>query len=286
MPIVSTLPMWGRLQHQVHVRSCPMLCLLCTIFCRFFEAYLLCVAPLGKQTRRPNASYASMTKTESRGETQRWSLVTVFISSLTICHSEDILSKCAGISDSSPETHDSPMYICQVPGLYFINDLRLHQHRLPRSYLLSQQISHSCGELWLCLYHLWGLLVHYKRAERVTALENCLLLLKKGNKVIPLHCCLWDKKGNNGTVLPFNQNLHKLWQPFLELRGQFPSQHQLLSQVSIHPKKLLSPNRESIERKQKHKLVKNAKYLFNNWPIYTFIIHTVILHQRFFVCVK
>lgn len=53
MPIVSTLPMWGRLQHQVHVRSCPMLCLLCTIFCRFFVAYLLCVAPLGKQTRRP-----------------------------------------------------------------------------------------------------------------------------------------------------------------------------------------------------------------------------------------
>lgn len=250
MPIVSTLPMWGRLQHQVHVRSCPMLCLLCTIFCRFFVAYLLCVA----QAHLWGSRHADLTllmhpwqrqRAEERPSDGAWSqflfLPSQFATARIFCQSV------------SPETHDSPMYICQVPGLYFINDLRLHQHRLPRSYLLSQQISHSCGELWLCLYHLWGLLVHYKRAERVTELENCLLLLKKGNKVIPLQCCLWDKKGNNGTVLPFNQNLHKLWQPFLELRGQFPSQHQLLSQVSIHPKKLLSPNRESIERKQKHK---------------------------------
>lgn len=61
--------------------------------------------------------------------------------------------------------YDSPWYTAQVPGLQFVNDLRLQHHRLPRSYFLPQQIPHSGGELWLGLNDLRGLLVHHKRAE-------------------------------------------------------------------------------------------------------------------------
>lgn len=71
-----------------------MLCLLCTIF---FVAYLLRVAQAHLWGSRHTDLMLLMhpwQRAESRGESQRWSLVTVFISSLTICHSEDILSKC------------------------------------------------------------------------------------------------------------------------------------------------------------------------------------------------
>lgn len=65
--------------------------------------------------------------------------------------------------------HDSPWYTAKAPGLQFINDLRLQHNRLPGSYFLPQQISHSSGELWLGLNDLWGLFVHYKRAEGVNS---------------------------------------------------------------------------------------------------------------------
>lgn len=61
--------------------------------------------------------------------------------------------------------YDSPWYTAQVPGLQLVNDLRFQHHRLPGSYFLPQQVSHSSGELWLSLNDLRGLLVHYERAE-------------------------------------------------------------------------------------------------------------------------
>lgn len=43
--------------------------------------------------------------------------------------------------------HDLPRSAALVPGLGFVNDLSLQHHRFPRSYFLSQQITHSSGEL-------------------------------------------------------------------------------------------------------------------------------------------
>lgn len=61
-----------------------------------------------------------------------------------------------------------------------------------------------------------------------------LLFVSKGEEKVDFE---------NVTLLPLNQNLQKLPQPFLELWDRFPYQHQLLSQLPIHAKQLLTPNR-------------------------------------------
>lgn len=70
-------------------------------------------------------------------------------------------------------------------------------------------------------------------------------------------------KENNVTVLPLNQNLQKLPQPFLKLWDRFHHQHQFLSQLPVHTKQLLTPNRKKYiktvreqERKERHKYLR------------------------------
>lgn len=120
---------------------------------------------------------------------------------------------------------DSPRYAALVLGLRFVNDLSLQHHGLPGSYFLSQQIAHSGGELWLGLYDLRGLLLHYKRAKWEQ---------EWGNIVPPVS---WI----TSRFLPLNQNLQKVPKSFLEFWDWFPDQHQLLPQLPVHPEQLLTP---------------------------------------------
>lgn len=68
-------------------------------------------------------------------------------------------------------------------------------------------------------------------------------MLFKFSKFTFFHSSQILKTENNVTV-PLNQNLQKLPEPFLELWERFPYQHQFLSQLPVHPKQLLTPNRE------------------------------------------
>lgn len=126
--------------------------------------------------------------------------------------------------------YDSPRYTAQVPGLQFVNDLHLDHHRFPRSYLLPQQVSHSGGELGLSFNDLRGLLVHNESAEgdigqtREGKIHKIsfLLFVSQMNKLYSTVLHMKTYRGENCvTVLPLDQDLQELPQPFLELRNRF-----------------------------------------------------------------